>query len=246
MSELSWHDVGPAGDAPEGHLRRVEAGGRGSLRRSPRRLVDRVRRHLHARGVLARRGRARRRRRRVPVPRVGVRRADGRRADAARPRAAPDLRGARGRRRAPRAARAATGRRGGSPCARRPRDRGGSPRGHGRRAVPRGPVARRRRPHRPRHVGGARAVRLARPPAPRGARVLAARGRGQRLLGLHPLRRRRLGLEGLGDVLERARRDVAPGPDRRGARGAEVDARHGSAAAHADARRSSTRASRHA
>ena len=61
VAEQQWHDVGPAGDAPEGHLRRVEAGGRASLRRSPRRLVDRVRRHLHARGVLARRGRARRR-----------------------------------------------------------------------------------------------------------------------------------------------------------------------------------------
>ncbi|HEX2302586.1 MAG TPA: cytochrome P450 [Gaiella sp.] len=28
VSEREWHDVGPAGDAPEGHLRRVEAGGR--------------------------------------------------------------------------------------------------------------------------------------------------------------------------------------------------------------------------
>ena len=28
MAEREWHDVGPAGDAPEGHLRRVEAGGR--------------------------------------------------------------------------------------------------------------------------------------------------------------------------------------------------------------------------
>ena len=28
MTEAQWHDVGPAADAPEGHLRRVEAGGR--------------------------------------------------------------------------------------------------------------------------------------------------------------------------------------------------------------------------
>ncbi|HKY26134.1 MAG TPA: cytochrome P450 [Gaiella sp.] len=28
MAEAQWHDVGEAGDAPEGHLRRVEAGGR--------------------------------------------------------------------------------------------------------------------------------------------------------------------------------------------------------------------------
>ena len=70
--------------APEGRGR----GPRG-LPRTRRRRLARVRRHLHAPGLLARRRRPRRRRRRLPVPRLRVRRQDRRRALAARARALP-------------------------------------------------------------------------------------------------------------------------------------------------------------
>ena len=111
--------------------------------------------------------------------------------------------------------------------------------GRRRRAGPvdRRPRARRRRPHRPRRLGGA-ACRTT------GSRCCGARRRssgsprqdGRGFWVVHPLRRHRAGLEGLGDVLVRARRDVARGPDAGGGRGAEVDARHRPAAAHAHAR----------
>ena len=77
---------------------------------------------------------------------------------------------------------------------------------------------------------------LAHAPSPRGAALLAARGGRPRLLGLHPLRRHRPGVEGLGDVLVRDGRDLARGPDAGGGRGAQVDARHRPAGAHAPSR----------
>ena len=143
-------------------------------------------------------------------------------------------------RRALTAARCSSGSRrrrpGGRPRPRRPRDGRGGARSHRLRPRPRGAVARRRRPHRPRPWEERVPydwLALLRRDAPV---FWQPEVDGRRLLGVHAVRRRRRDLEGLGDVLERARRDVASGPHAGGARGAEVDARHRSAAAHADAR----------
>ncbi len=96
----------------------------------------------------------------------------------------------------------------------------------------RGPRPRRRRPHRPRRVGAGRAVRVADAAAARGAALLAARAGRPGLLGVHPLRRHRADVEGLGDLQLGARRHLAAGPDARGGRGAEVDDRHRPARSH--------------
>ena len=161
-------------------------------------------------------GRARRHRRRLPVPRLRVRRPHGRRAHA-RPRSSR----CRSTRRAPRRARCRSGwRRRPPPTRRRTPATTTSPRRRLRAATVAGPS-----------LDGlalddvdltdldtwerGRAVRLARAPAPRRAGLLAAGERRARLLGAHALRRRRRRLEGLGDVLERARRHLAAGPDAR-------------------------------
>ena len=96
--------------------------------------------------------------------------------------------------------------------------------------------ARRRRPLRSRRLGGRRAARLVRAPAPPGAAALAGRGERPRLLVVHPLRRHRQRLEGLRDVLVGDRRHLARGSDAVPGRGPQVDARHRPAAAHPHAR----------
>ena len=99
-----------------------------------------------------------------------------------------------------------------------------------------GPGARRRRSDRSGRLGAGRPPRLAGAAAARGAALLAPGDRRSRLLGVHALRRHRRGVEGLADLQLRARRDVSPGSDPRGGRGAEVDARHGPTRAHPPAR----------
>ena len=236
VDALTWHPVGSAEDAADGALQRVEVAGRAvCLGRDGRRL-GRLRRHVHARGVLARRRRAGRRRGRLPVPRLRVRRPHRGRALPARARAAPDLRGPGGGGHRARPAAASGGRRGRRARARGPRARDGRPAGDRRRPATDGPRARRRRPDRPRRLGAGRSARLAGAAAARGAALLAAGDRRSRLLGVHALRRHRRGVEGLADVQLRARRDVAPGSDPGGGRGAKVDARHRPARAHAPAR----------
>ena len=78
----------------------------------------------------------------------------------------------------------------------------------------------------------ARAARDVRAASPRGPGPLAGREATAAASGRSPATTTsRAVAQGLAHVLLRARRQLAPGPRARGARGAQVDARHGSAAA---------------
>ena len=209
-----WHR--PGGGAADGTLRRVEVDGRAVCLGRVERRLGRLRRHLHARGVLALGRRARRRRRRLPLPRLRVRRPHGRRALAAGARPAADLRGARRGRRlevrlAPTAAAAAaTSADEHVPAARSPERRRAVDRRRSRSTRSTSPIS----------TAGSRACRTTGSRcSPRRAAALAGRARRPRLLVVHPLRRHRRRLEGLRDVLVRDRRHLVAGPDAGGGRG---------------------------
>ena len=183
MDVLSWHPVGPADGAPDGALRRVEVEGgpsasAGSTARGSRSTTRAPTRSARSRTASST----------GPWSSARATAPSSTSAPAtcclpAGARAAADLRGARGGRRAGSAPRAPAGRGRCGARTRGSRARGGRPGRDRRRPVDRGAHARRCRPHRSRRLGARRAVRLAHAPPPRGAALLAAGDRRERLLG---------------------------------------------------------------
>ena len=221
-----------------GFLRRVEVEGAAVCLGRTADGLGRLPGHVHPRGVLARGRRARGRRRRLPVSRVGVRPAHRRRALPAGARAAADLRGARRGGRAPGAAR------------RRPPAAAEAV--HEREDHVSEAVARAATTAGPSIDGLALddvdltdldawergcPVRVADAAPPRGAALLAGRGRRPRLLGRSRATTTSSQMSKDWETYSsETRRDVARGPDAGGGRGAQVDARHRPARAHAPAR----------